>query len=259
MSPRIAILIGLTLIGGATFDAGDAKTASSPIDVEKSKLTFDPKTCTAGVGQFYWSYGSCRVEIVGREGNNCVFRYIYEQEMSANHVATVKVPIDSGLVVIAAKQHSELQQTATAHTWSNVYTSFTEKQVTRMRLVGRHGVEERVDGTDKFVRHHSTRTGDQASSAKVGDAIELNIEFFPSDKFERTAAEKPVRRVVRLTSEQGKDWAWLRAASLDMGLGEVRRASVPASIVGDAKEWLPKLPAERMFHVEVELSSIQRK
>ena len=72
---------------------------SSKVIVEKTKITFDPKTCTEGRGHFFWGLGSSAVKILGHADGQCVFEYTAEVEMGVS-VYRVKVPVDSGPVTI---------------------------------------------------------------------------------------------------------------------------------------------------------------
>jgi hypothetical protein len=72
---------------------------SSPVIVEKKKLTFDPKTCTSGRGLIYGGLGSAAVKVLRHEDGDCVFEYMHEIEMGVT-IYLVRVPLDSGPVSV---------------------------------------------------------------------------------------------------------------------------------------------------------------
>lgn len=72
---------------------------SSPVLTEGTRITFDPKSCKTGRGQFFWALGSVAVKVLGQRDGCCVFEYTAEVEMGWT-VYEVRVPVDSGPVVI---------------------------------------------------------------------------------------------------------------------------------------------------------------
>src|SRR6476469_7926889 len=98
------VVIGLIVValadGAPSVVFSQDQRPSSQIVVDKKKLTFDPKTCTEGTGQFFWGHGSCAVKVLGHKDGDCVFEYDAEVEMGRT-VYLVRVPVNSGPVSIA--------------------------------------------------------------------------------------------------------------------------------------------------------------
>src|SRR5262245_23142243 len=98
----VIVLAAVALTAGArpAVQSQDQKTASQVV-VDRTKITFDPKTCTAGRGHFFWGLGSSAVKVLGHKDGHCIFEYTAEVEMG-HTVYLVRVPLDSGPVTIEA-------------------------------------------------------------------------------------------------------------------------------------------------------------
>lgn len=97
MTTRFAVALGLAVGLAAAARAQDAP--ATKVVVEGQKLTFDPKTCAPGSGQFYWAFGSCAVKVLGRADGTCRFEYTQEIEMGRT-TYLVEVPVAAGPVTV---------------------------------------------------------------------------------------------------------------------------------------------------------------
>src|SRR5262249_37766887 len=153
-----------------------------------------------GEGGFGWSLGSVHVTVLRHEEGKCVFEYRWEVEGAGNYVVhRVKVPIDSGPVVIEARR----ERAADKNHWSTVFTSFTKDQAVLVRKGGFGWLEDRVQGTDEFVAHRRSAQGKGPAAAK-GDKATLRFAVYEDAKFERLADRAKQRQTVELTLGAGK-------------------------------------------------------
>jgi hypothetical protein len=97
MTTRFAVALGLAV--GLAAAARTQDVPATKVVVEGQKLTFDPKTCAPGSGQFYWGLGSCAVKVLGRADGKCRFEYEQEIEMGRT-VYLVEVPVAAGPVTV---------------------------------------------------------------------------------------------------------------------------------------------------------------
>ncbi|MGE3808931.1 MAG: hypothetical protein AB7K24_30065 [Gemmataceae bacterium] len=218
------------------------KPASSKVVVGKTKISFDPKTCTEGHGQFFWSFGSVAVEILGHKDGHCLFRYSHEMEMGAT-IYHVRVPVDSGMVTI--------EEGATG-----ISTSFPLDKARIMRHGGAKGYwEVRVGDTDAFVWFGPTRAP-SALEPRKGDRVKFRCRVYDGLEFKKrlpnAAADPSVEFVV------GAGWPWLETAMEHMTVGDTRQVEVPIKIADDAKKWLPDPNAAKSICVEIRLVSLER-
>jgi hypothetical protein len=94
----VLVVVALTAVSRHAARSQDEKPASKVV-VDKTKITFDPKTCTGGRGHFYWGFGSSAVKVLGHKDGHCVFEYTAEVEMG-HTIYLVRVPVGSGPVTI---------------------------------------------------------------------------------------------------------------------------------------------------------------
>lgn len=225
------------------------RTQSSAVRAEGQRLTFDPKTCTAGTGMFYWGLGSVRVTLLGHRSGHCVFDYQWEVEGAGSYVVhRVRVPIGSGPVLIDAERRDGEQK----HHWSVVFTSFTEKEATLIRRAGFGWLEDRVEGTGDFVAYRVSRPGDPPTPAVGAKKVTLRFTVYGGRDFKQPAERARQGQVVTLATGKGRDWRWARVASAGMAPGEVRQVRLPVRIAGDAKGWLPGAKDDATLFLEME-------
>lgn len=225
------------------------KKRLSKIDVSKTKLTFDPKTCSEGKGEFGWGLGSVHVTVLGHEDGKCVFDYRWEVEGAGNYqVHRVKVPTDSGLVVIEADRERGTKK----NHWSVVFTSFTQEQTLLVRKARFGWFEDLVDGTEEFAAQRRSAQGKGAAPTK-GHKATLRFAVYGDAKFDRLADGAKQRQTVELTLGAGKAWKWVELAAAEMTVGERRQVKLPVKIAEGAKDWLPGLKPEAMIYLEMEL------
>jgi hypothetical protein len=68
------VLVVVALMAGSRHAVRSQDTiTASKVVVDKTKITFDPKTCTEGHGQFFWGFGSSAVKVLGHKDGHCVF------------------------------------------------------------------------------------------------------------------------------------------------------------------------------------------
>src|SRR5262245_2077278 len=250
----LVALVGVLLIVGALAGGNEPGKATTKVVVAGTKLTFDPKTCTEGKGGFGWAQGSVHVTVLGRENGKCVFDYQWEVEGAGNYaVHRVKVPIDSGPVVIEARRESA----ADKNHWSMVFTSFTRDQAVLVRKAQFGWLEDLVGGTEQFVAHRRSAEGKGAVVAK-GDKVTLRFGVYEDAKFERLANGAKQGPTVVFTLGAGKTWKWIEVAAAEMAVGEKRQLKLPVKVAEGAKEWLPGLPDGATLHLDMELVSAER-
>jgi len=229
-------------------------TSSTGVVVTKTKLSFDPKTCTEGKGGFGWALGSVSVTILGQQDGKCIFDYQWEVEGAGNYqVYRVRVPVGSGPVVIEAEDRQVDQE----HHWSSVYTSFTAEQAELVRRMQFAWFEVPVG--KEFARYQEFRAGDEAPPVGRGDTVTLRVLVFLDEKFTELAGVKLQRQSVTTRVGDGGPWQWAQSVAEGMRPYEVRRVQVPAKVAGPARDWLPGNVDGSTVCAEVQVIAVERK
>jgi hypothetical protein len=225
--------------------------ASSKVVVEGTSLTFDPKTCTEGRGQFFWGLGSCAVRVLGREGGRRVFECTEEVEMGAT-VYLVQAPPDAGPVTVKI---DSVTKDGSTYDWP--VTSFPLDKAKVVRRGGRGIWSYRVGDTDDFVGVHPAEPRSEMIP-RAGDAVKFRFELFTGRDFKDRLPGAAFQPTAEFVAGSDAVWPWLRVAIEGMTVGDRRRVEVPAGVAEGAKGWLPKGSKEPVFYLEVSLLSMSR-
>jgi hypothetical protein len=255
MSLARNILIGLaavSVIGSPEIARPQDKKPSAKVVVDKTRITFDPKTCTEGRGHFFWGLGSCAVKILGRKDGHCVFEYTAEVEMGVN-VYLVRVPVDSGPVTIEV---GRIQEGKTSY--NGVITSFPLNKARLLRSGGPFGYwKVRVGDTDKFVRLGPAERRSEMEPRK-GDTVKVRFRVFSGPEFKDRLPNAVIDPSIEYVVGAGTAWAWLETAMADLTVGDSRQVEVPIKVAEGAKKWLPDSYWNETLYVEIRLVSLER-
>jgi hypothetical protein len=232
--------------------ARPAAPVSSKVAVEKTALTFDPKTCTEGRGTFFWGLGSCAVKVLGHQDGHCVFEYTQEIEMGTT-VYLVRVPVDAGRVVVKIDSVTKDRST---YPWPVTSFPLDKAKVVR-RGGGRGRWQVRVGDTDAFVTVHPAERRSEMAPRK-GDAVKFWFDLYDGPQFKDRLPGAPFRPTAEFVAGSDQVWPWLAIAVEGMTVGDRRRVEVPAEVAAGAKEWLPKGSSATVLYLEVSLVSAGR-
>jgi hypothetical protein len=248
----VIALVVVALTGGSrqVVRSQDQKAASKVV-VDKTKITFDPKTCTEGHGHFFWSHGSSAVKVLGHKDGHCVFEYSAEVEMG-HTIYLVRVPVDSGPVTIEV---GTIEQGKTSYT--GVITSFPLDKAKTLRRGGGGHWEVRVGDTDDFVSFGEAERRSEMEPRK-GDTVKFRCRVYDGPDFKRPMPNATFDPSVEFVVGSGKAWPWLETAMEDMTVGDSRQVHVPIRIAEGAKKWLPDPNAVKTLCVEIRLVSLER-
>jgi hypothetical protein len=247
VNARTLVAIGVILAIGPNQAAwSQDKKASTKIVVEKTKITFDPKTCVEGRGVIFWGHGSSSVKIIGQQDGHCVFEYIAEVEMGQAHYV-IRVPVDSGPVTVS-----------TDPLGMGITTSFPVDKSKVVRRGGGHGAwEVRVPGTDEFVGY---RPGEQRSEMepRPGDKVKFRVRVYDGREYTKVLPMTEPHPAVEFVVGSGKGWPWLETAMEFMTVGDRRQVHVPAKVAPDLRKWLTDAKVSETLYVELSLVSLER-
>ncbi len=245
-------LVAVAFVGSPQTSRTQDKKPSSKIVVEKTRITFDPKTCTEGRGHFFWGLGSCAVKILGQKDGHCVFEYTAEVEMGVK-VYHVRVPVDSGPVTVEV---GKIQEGKTSYT--GVKTSFPLGKARLIRSGGPFGFwQVRVGDTDEFI-HVGPAEGRSEMEPRKGDRVKVRFRVFSGPDFKDRLPNAVIDPSVEYVVGSGKAWAWLETAMEDLTVGDSRQVEVPVKIAQGAKKWLPDSYKGDTLYVEIRLVSLER-
>ena len=232
--------------------ARPANPASSKVVVEKTALTFDPKTCAEGRGKFFWGLGSCAVRVLGHRDGHCLFEYAQEVEMGAT-VYLVTVPVDSGPVTVRIDRVTKGTST---YDWP--VTSFPLDKAKVLRRGGGRGAwEVRVGDTDAFVTVHPVERRSEMAP-RAGDTVKFWFDLYDGPRFKDRLPGAPFRPTAEFVAGSDQVWPWLAIAMQDMTVGDRVPVEVPVAVAGGAKDWLPKGSKATVLYLEVSLVSVGR-
>ena len=223
---------------------------SSPVTVQGTRITFDPKTCREGKGQFFWGLGSCAVTILGPKGNHCRFEYLEEVEMGSA-LSEVLVPLDSGPVTI---QIQTITSGKSSYEWP--VTSFPLDQATLIRSSGPTGTTVRIAGTREYL---TLPRGEEARSEmrpRKGRTARFRFEFYEDAQCEKPLTGAAFRPTEDFVMGSDEVWPWMNLVAETMTVGDRQRVELPATAAEGASKWLPAGFAGKVLHVQVNLLAV---
>lgn len=247
MTTRFAVALGLAVGLAAAARTQDAP--ATKVVVEGQSLTFDPKTCAPGRGQFYWGLGSCAVKVLGRADGKCRFEYTQEVEMGST-VYLVEVPVAAGPVTVKVDR---VTRGGSTYHWP--VTSFPLDKAKVVRTGGGRGVQRvRVGEPDLFVTVFPAENRSEMAPRK-GDAVKCRFELFDGHDFKTPLPGAAARPTAEFVADSDGVWPWLAVVLDGMTVGDRRRAEVPVKAAPAAAAWLPKGSTATDLYVEVSLLS----
>jgi hypothetical protein len=250
MTTRFAVALGLAVGLAAAAQPQDAP--ATKVVVEGQSLTFDPKTCAPGRGQFAWGLGSCAVNVLGRTDGKCRFEYTQEVEMGST-VYLVEVPVTAGPVTVKIDRVTRMGST---YSWP--VTSFPLDKAKVIRTAGGAGFRTvRVGEPDLFVTIFPGEGENRSEMApRKGDAVKCRFELFAGRDFKTALPGAAFRPTAEFVAGSDAVWPWLAVVLDGMTVGDRRRVEVPVKAAPAAAVWLPKGSTATVLYVEVGLRSV---
>lgn len=223
---------------------------SSPVTVQGTRITFDPKTCREGKGQFFWGLGSCAVTILGRQGNHCRFEYLEEVEMGSA-LSEVLVPLDSGPVTI---QIQTLPSEQSSYEWP--VPSFSRDQATLIRSSGPTGTTIRIAGTGEYLTLPRREEPRSEMRPRNGRTARFRFEFYEDAQCEKLLTGAAFRPTKDFVMGSGEVWPWLTLVAESMTVGDRQRVELPTTAAEGASKWLPAGFTGKVLHLQVSLLAV---
>lgn len=247
----VLVVVALTASSRHAVRSQDKITASKVV-VDKTKITFDPKTCTDGHGHLSWGFGSSAVKVLGQTDGHCVFEYTAEVEMG-HTIYLVRVPVDSGPVTIEV---GTIKQGKASY--PGIVTSFPLDKAKILRAGGGVGGHwnVRVGDTEEFIRFGPAERRSEMEPRK-GDKVQFRFVVYNSPEFKQLMPNATVDPSVEFVVGSGKDWPWLETAMENMTVGDSRQVHVPVKIAEGATKWLPGPSVAKVLYLEMRLVSVE--
>ena len=220
------------------------KTPSSPITVTKSSISFDPRTCFAGSAQLNWFFGFSRVEMLGHQGNECVFKYIADVEMGEAHYL-VRVPLDSGLVTINNDPNRPKM---------GIVTSFDLKNAKRLKH-GNSGLRiwsVQIGDTGEEVSYRITDMPKSEMLPRAGDKVRMRVTFYEDTQQKKLCVPGVSQTPYEFVVGSGT-YPLLDAAMDELTVGDTRQFSFPRKARGNLKTDLSDDKFGEKLYAEIQL------
>ncbi|MEX2214707.1 MAG: FKBP-type peptidyl-prolyl cis-trans isomerase [Phycisphaeraceae bacterium] len=263
----IAVLVWISLAQEPTPAAPDPFEAKPRIDkkpqervkgtfikVEESSLTFDPRTVLRGNAGFGWGLGSVQVNILGRDGDACVFDYTDEEEGGFT-IYHCRVALDQA-VMIGVKNGS-------------IVTSFALKDA---KVIGGGNVllppQGKVPGlavqleqagvpeTD-YVNYHADAIIGSGAAAQRGKRVAVRYRLFADRRFNSEYVDIKSTHELKCTLGGGDIGAGLEVAVSGMREGGRRFALLHMKVADLLVKQLGGVQPNTQLAIEIELLSVE--